>query len=112
MNDRLLPVSQVPAVADGALVSLRGEHDLATTPALRDEFARARAQSDRITVDLTACDFLDSSVLGVLIGELRRARERDGALILVLSPNPANTVRRTLELTGLLGLFDIRDGES
>lgn len=48
---------------------------------------------------------MDSSALGTLIGALRRARERGGRLVLV-SHGPE--IARTMELTGLDQVFDIR----
>ena len=112
MNDRPSAGSQVEAFVqqDGdGVVILRGEHDLATTPDLRAAFARVRTRSHRLLVDLGECAFLDSSVLGVLIGELRRSRERASAMIVVLPLDRASSVRRTLELTGLLEVFDVRE---
>ena len=112
MNDRAPAGSQIEAFVaedgDGVVV-LRGEHDLATTPDLRAALGRVRTRSDRLLIDLGECSFLDSSVLGVLIGELRRSRERASALIIVLPRGGASSVRRTLELTGLLDVFDVRD---
>ena len=106
-----MPGSQIEAfVEDGdGVVILRGEHDIATTPDLRAALARVRTRCDRILIDLGACEFLDSSVLGVLIGELRHARERASVLVILLPLDHASSVRRTLELTGLLDVFDVRE---
>lgn len=103
--------SQIEAFVEhgDGVVILRGEHDIATTPDLRAALGRVRTGSDRILIDLGACEFLDSSVLGVLIGELRHARERAGVLIILLPRDHASPVRRTLELTGLLDVFDVRE---
>ena len=107
-----MPGSQIDAFIDDGgdgVVILRGEHDLATTSDLGGALGRVRVQAKRIVIDLSECEFLDSSVLGVLIGELRRARERASGLIIVLPEGRAISVRRTLELTGLLDVFDVRE---
>ncbi len=57
-----------------------------------------------IIVNLTAVDYLDSTALGVLIGGLKRLRERDGILDLIC-PNPR--IKRIFEITGLDKIFDI-----
>ena len=53
------------------------------------------AQDD---LDLAGVAFLDSTVLGTVVGALRRIREADGALVVVLPETPA---RRIFEITGL-----------
>jgi anti-sigma B factor antagonist len=57
-----------------------------------------------LIVDLSETTFLDDSVLGVLIGTLKRLRELDGTLVLVCS-NPK--IIRVFEHTGLDKIFDI-----
>jgi anti-sigma B factor antagonist len=63
--------------------------------------------SHRIALDLTKVDFMDSSSLGVLVTCLKRARERDGRLVLVgVSGSPM----KVLSLTGLDRVFELVDG--
>ncbi len=85
---------------DTVVVSPRGEIDAYTAPQLRHELARASADGPvrRLVVDLSGVTFIDSSGLGVLIGALRRQRERDGSLAVVLPPSP---IRRIFEITAL-----------
>jgi len=90
-----------------AIVALEGEHDLSTAPELRSQLHGALAEGP-LVVDLSACTFLDSSILGVLLGGLRRAREEDRGFALVLGTGePA--VRRIFEVTGLTSVFPICD---
>ncbi len=84
------------------VVRLHGEHDVATAPALREAIALAEAAGDEVVLDFRACTFIDSSV----IAELLRAR-RNRPVQLVLSEASDDAVRRTLELCGVLGLFDL-----
>ena len=77
-----------------AVVSLRGEHDLATA----DELARAiQAIDGNVLVDLSDCTFIDSTVIGVLFASSQRL-ERDGRYLEVVAPMQNANVARTLEL--------------
>ena len=67
-------------VASGvALLTISGEHDLYTAPALREHLDGALATGDLI-VDLSAATFVDSSVLGALLNARQRAMRNNGAL--------------------------------
>lgn len=58
-------------------------------------------------IDLDQTTFVDSSILGVLVGGLRRARERDVPFGLVLGDQAHPAIRRIFELTGLHDVFPI-----
>ena len=92
-------VATVERLDDGAVVvGPVGELDAYTAPELREQL-HGLAQDDAVrllVVDLTRVTFLDSSALGVLVGALRRMRERDRRLTLV---EPRPTVRRIFEIT-------------
>jgi len=92
------------------VVMVAGEVELANVPQLRGELLRAcDAGCPCVVVDLTHVTFIDSTGIGVLVGALKRARERGGELVLVC---PQPRVRRIFEITGLmkvLPLFDTRD---
>jgi anti-anti-sigma factor len=77
-----------------AVVSLRGEHDLATA----DEVARAiQAIDGNVLVDLSGCTFIDSTVIGVLFAA-NQALEGNGRYLEVVVPVQNANVARTLEL--------------
>lgn len=98
----------VTALIDGARVlTVRGEHDLYTAPPLREGITAMLDEGVPVIVDLTPATFIDSSILGVLLGGLRRARESGGSFSLVLGPDAEPTVRRIFEVTGLLSVFPI-----
>jgi len=88
-----------------SIIALEGEVDVYTAPQLKQQII-SMLDNDitKIIVDLTSVDYLDSTALGVLIGGLKRLRERDGSLNLIC-PNPR--IRRIFEITGLDKIFDI-----
>jgi anti-anti-sigma factor len=93
-------------------VSLHGEHDLSTAEALQQELERAREAKQPVLVDLSAAAFIDSAVLGVLIGEHDRATADGVPMGLVVGGGAGHAVRRIIELTGLdsvLPVFANRD---
>jgi anti-sigma B factor antagonist len=89
----------------GAVVTLSGELDAFDAPALRESFqSLLEAGPAVIVLDLSAVAFLDSTVLGAIVGLLRRVREEGGELRTVL---PETTARRIFEITGLVAALDV-----
>lgn len=89
-----------------SVVEVGGEVELHSASQLRDELMRAsEVEKPCVVVDLTRVTFIDSTGLGVLVGALKRVRER-GALSLVC---PQRAVRRVFEITGLTQVFPIYD---
>jgi anti-sigma B factor antagonist len=89
-----------------AVVAVHGELDLDTAPELRAALIEAIDEHPGrpLIVDLEGIDFIDSAGLGVLVGGLKHARDREGDLMLVVT---AQNVLRVLELTGLTRAFEI-----
>jgi len=86
------------------VVDVRGELDLSTSEALRSALEGSFEHGPRIAVDLSGVSFMDSTSLGLLVAYLKRARERDGDLMLVgVQGSPA----KVIALTGLDGVFGI-----
>jgi anti-sigma B factor antagonist len=81
-----------------AVLSPVGELDAYMAPELREQLHDLAAEEslELLVVDLSRVTFLDSSALGVLVGALRRLRERKRTLRLV---EPRPTVRRIFEIT-------------
>jgi anti-anti-sigma factor len=89
--------ADVESVTDElAIVTVRGEHDLGTKSALEDALARAGRRRD-VLVDLSHCDFMDSTVLAVLLSAHRSQAERGGRLELVI-PAGAHPIERIATL--------------
>ena len=91
----------------GALVlSLTGELDLYTAPALREALHEAVARSPkRLVVDLAEVTFVDSTALGSLV-EARAQLGKGEAFALAA---PGLEVRRALEVSGLDRHFAVHE---
>lgn len=90
-----------------AVLHIGGEVDLYNTPQLKEEIVNLiDGGVRRLVVDLSDARYLDSTALGVLIGGLKRLRERNGELRLA-SPQPR--ILKVLEITRLLKVFQVCD---
>jgi len=92
-----------------AVVVLRGELDAYNGPAIRDELRAALEAGSNIVLDLRDTSFLDSVVGGEILEARKVAKRRGLGLALVLSDSRANHVRRMLEQTNLIEIFDVFD---
>ncbi|HZU40397.1 MAG TPA: STAS domain-containing protein [Solirubrobacteraceae bacterium] len=98
---------EVRREGDVPVVSLYGELDLASSPALEDELERLLATAPSVVViDLRELDFMDSTGLSVLIRAHHRAHEAGHRLAVV---NGTRQVRRLLSLTGLAERLTVVD---
>lgn len=103
---RSVEAEQATAEALSAfIIQLEGEFDLSERDRLTDAFAIARAASV-VVVNFQRCEYIDSTVLQCLIALYKACQEREQQLILVGLQMP---VRRLLEISELVRLFDIRD---
>ena len=93
----------------GAVLTLRGELDLATVSLLGEELDRATRGTGAVVIDLSGLRFIDSSGLHVLVGAERELGASGGQLVLVRGPR---AVRRVFELTGLDTHFEWCDSPS
>ena len=95
------------AAHGASIVSVTGEIDVATAPQLQECLHELIASGHTsLVVDLLAVTFLDSTALGVLVGALKRCRERGGELQLVMA-DPR--ILKIFEITGLSTVFPIVD---
>ncbi len=89
----------VTVLESDAVVAVKGELDFDSAPRFREQILQLINQGIvNIVVDLSEMDFVDSSGLGVLVGTLKRMRERGGTLIL---RSPSANASRVLEVCGL-----------
>jgi anti-sigma B factor antagonist len=89
------------------VVQVAGEVDLYTAPKLKERLGELTTGGHiRLVVDLRGVEFLDSTGLGVLIGALKRCREKGGSLVLAGAREP---VRKVLGITGLDRVFTVRE---
>lgn len=81
------------------VVHVAGEVDLANAPELDGQLASVMTEApSQLVVDLTNVTFMDSTGLGVLVRALKRSRELDIRLDLIV------TNERVLKVFGITGL--------
>ena len=89
---------------------VHGELDQGTAPELRGALGDVLgASASAVLVDLSGCEFIDSTGLSLLVEAKRRLGEESRAFGVCC---PDEDVRRLLELTGIdeaVGLFETRD---
>jgi anti-sigma B factor antagonist len=91
------------------VVSVLGEHDLATADALRRQLEQLRGRGMPFVVDLTEATFIDSAVLGVLIGEHDRAVDDGLRVGFVVGEGTGHSVRKIVDLAGVRSVLPISD---
>ena len=103
MSGRSVPPaeSRIEIVCRGGvwIVSLHGEHDIATRPSLEQELEHVAAAGGPVVVDLSPASFLDSSVIRALAGPRGGAGSRP-AVTAVVAP-AATFAGRLAALVGL-----------
>src|SRR5947209_16402202 len=100
------PVLGVEAVGQAWVVKLGGELDLYNASQVRDALAVATADSpQRVVVDLSEVEFIDSTALGVLIEARSKLNNRRAFLLAA----PRLETRRALEISGLDRHFSVHD---
>jgi anti-anti-sigma factor len=94
--------------ADSVVVlSLAGEHDLASRDEVQGALTRALDGRLAVVVDLREADFVDSVVAALFLDARKTAKREDLGFGIVLSPEPDNGVRRMFELSTLTAIFAI-----
>lgn len=102
-----MPLDLDVSERDGhAVVIVKGEVDLATSPQLRESLAGVVESATSIVVDLDQVGFIDSTGIGVLVGGVKRARGHGGDLSLVCTQR---RILKVLEITGLTQVFSVFD---
>ena len=92
-------VDRIDRDRDATIVYLAGELDLLVSPGLQELLdAECERNPRRLSVDLTAVDFLDSSALRVFVHTHKRLAGESARLELVSCPP---SIRRVLSLTSL-----------
>ncbi len=91
---------------DVAVLSVHGEIDLATAPALREFLLPIlEHQTGPVVVDLSEVAFMDSTGLHVLVATLRRLEPQNRRLAIVC--REGGQVHRVLALVGLLDILTV-----
>jgi anti-anti-sigma factor len=105
LNAMAPPPTEFAVEADreaGGLITLRpaGELDIATAGRLERALHDGRERGDRVLLDLTALEFIDSTGLRVIVRAVEAAH-RDGWELRLHKGPPA--VQRVFEIAGVLG---------
>ena len=101
---RIEEESPQPAVR---VLAVHGDADLHSAPELRERIRGAIDDgANTLVVDLSATTLIDSTSLGVLLGGMKRLREENGEMRLVV---PQAEVRRVFEITMLDRIFPLHD---
>jgi anti-sigma B factor antagonist len=88
-----------------AVVVLAGEHDLYSGDELRQALEQTLARCDHLVVDLSAAEFIDSTIVAVLIQTMKDTTELGRKFNVVLGTAPA--VERILDVTGVIPLLAV-----
>ncbi len=89
----------------GLAITVGGELDIATAPALRDRLAAAfDAGQHRLVIDLSALTFLDSVALATIVHAKQRLPE-EGRMAIII--DPSSYVMLVFESGGLPKVLDL-----
>jgi anti-sigma B factor antagonist len=92
-----------------AVVAVSGELDIVTSRRFDECLAEVRRDADRIIIDLSAVDFMDTGSLAVIVGHWKQVTAAGGTLALA---GARYRYTKTLWITGLadrLPLYDSVD---
>lgn len=107
--NQILGTTIAIAVADGITTfTIIGDFDAYTAPKVRDAFVAANARGEHwIVVDLAGVTCVDSTGLGVLVGELKRCREHGGQLAIAVDLASDASAAKALRVTGLSKAIEV-----
>ena len=102
--DRVSVETNEPGVV---VIALAGEHDLYGATKLQEQLDRATVGASSVVVDLSHADFIDSTVVVVLLDGQKLAEARGLDYRLVLTESTGEPVRRMFEVTGLTRILPV-----
>ena len=94
---------------DSMVVSIQGELDVTTSQRFDDYLSDAAAHYDRVVLDMSGVDFMDTTALAVIVGHWRR-QLADGGVFMLAGARYRYT--KALWITGLadrLPMYDTVD---
>ncbi len=105
-----MTVGHIGVESEGEIVVLvlHGEHDLSTAPDVRAAVDEALASGRDVVVDLERTEFIDSSILGVLVAGYRSISAEPGpgrTFAVVAQPN--GPVTRLFDLVAISDMIDV-----
>ena len=90
---------------DVTVLKIEGQIISSTSQMLEDEINAVLQTEDQLMLDFERVEFMASSGIRVLLAASAKLKEKDGLLILT---NVNSSIRRVLDMTGLLDFLDIR----
>jgi anti-sigma B factor antagonist len=90
----------------GVVVAVAGELDVTSSQRFSDCLTEAATHSDRVVLDMSKVDFMDTTALAVIVGAWRRQAE-DGGLFLLAGARYRYT--KALWITGLADRMPMYD---
>ena len=105
------PVTIEVVSESAAVVTLGGDHDVASRGAIADAFNVA-ATGRNLLVDLSECTFVDSTIIKLLLQTMRALEENDGRLELVIDVDSHGHVARVAELMGIADVIPTHGSRS
>src|SRR4028119_441192 len=92
------------------VLDLTGEVDSYNSPKLREKMVSLIDEGNPdLIINMTGVDYIDSTGLGTLVGGLKRASEKNGAIRLIC---PNEQIYKVFNITGLVKVFSIFDNEA
>lgn len=96
----------------GLLVLVDGEVDVSNAPELREALDAAIAddtsEASHLSIDISGVPYIDSTGIGVLVGTVHRAADRDMSVSVM---RPQRNVARVLSLLGLDAELNVSDAQ-
>lgn len=97
-------------VQDTPVLDLTGEVDSYNAPKLRERMVNLIEEGNpNLVINMGGVDYIDSTGLGTLVGGLKRASEKGGA-IRIICPN--EQIHKVFNITGLVKVFPIFSDET
>ena len=81
-------VFKIARTANGSLIRIVGRGTMQESPSFRDFVAGCLDRGEPVVVDLSDCDYLDSTFLGCFIGLHKRSRRTAAATLRILADEP------------------------
>lgn len=92
------------------VVAVSGDLDVLTAPQLRDRLVEVIDSGEKqLVVDLTTCEFVDSSGLSALVSGYKRMKAMGGDLGLLC---PRGNIRRLIEVVALDQVFTMYEDQA
>ena len=89
-----------------AVVTIRGELDVVANQRFGDCLSEAESRSDRVILDMSAVDFMDTTALATIVGHWRRMQAAGGMFLLA---GARYRYTKALWITGLADRMPMHD---